>query len=44
MFIIDTDVMIGSKAIGRSASLFTFNIKHYRAIPSLNLIKPYEKH
>jgi predicted nucleic acid-binding protein len=35
------DAMIGACAVGRSATLYTFNVKHYRPIPGLVIVKPY---
>lgn len=37
------DAMIGSCAIGLSASLCTFNVKHYSVVPGLTLLQPYER-
>ena len=37
------DAMIGSCATGLSASLCTFNVKHYRVVPGLTLVQPYER-
>ena len=37
------DSLIGAMSVSRSANLITFNIKHYRIIPSINLIQPYQK-
>ncbi|MDF5720811.1 MAG: PIN domain-containing protein [Rhizonema sp. PD37] len=35
------DALIGACAIGQGAILCTFNIKHYRVIPGLNIAQPY---
>ncbi|SRR6266550_6071116 len=35
------DSLIASCAVGLSATLCTFNIKHYRAVPRLQLEQPY---
>jgi predicted nucleic acid-binding protein len=37
------DSLIASMAIHRDLTLCTFNIKHYRAVPDLQLDKPYIK-
>lgn len=37
------DAMIAACALGRSATLFTFNLKHYSSIPGLKLARPYER-
>ena len=37
------DALIASCAIGRSATLCTFNFNHYQAIPGLALLRPYDR-
>ena len=37
------DALIAATAIGLSATLLTFNIKHYRAVPGLKIKQPYVK-
>ncbi|MDP9314281.1 MAG: PIN domain-containing protein [Chloroflexota bacterium] len=37
------DALIAACAIGLSADLCTFNVKHYRIIPGLTLIQPYAR-
>jgi predicted nucleic acid-binding protein len=37
------DALIAACAVGRNATLCTFNIKHYRVIPGLMLEQPYER-
>src|SRR3954453_20305407 len=37
------DALIAACAIGRSATLCTFNLKHYRAIPGLLTEQPYPR-
>lgn len=37
------DSLIASCAVGRSAELCTFNVKHYRMVPDLRLTKPYSR-
>ena len=37
------DSSIASRAIGLSASLCTFNDKHYRAVPGLLTLQPYSR-
>jgi predicted nucleic acid-binding protein len=37
------DAMIAACATGLSATLFTFNNKHYRAVPGLMLAQPYTR-
>jgi predicted nucleic acid-binding protein len=37
------DSLIGSCAVGLSATLLTFNAKHYRAMPGLSLVRPYSR-
>ena len=35
------DALIAACAVGRSATLYTFNVKHYKAIPRLVVAQPY---
>jgi predicted nucleic acid-binding protein len=35
------DSLIAACAVGQSATLYTFNTKHYQVIPSLALAQPY---
>jgi hypothetical protein len=35
------DALIAACAVGRSATLYTFNAKHYRAVPGLVIAQPY---
>jgi len=35
------DALIAATAIGLSAGLNTFNVKHYAAVPGLTLVQPY---
>jgi predicted nucleic acid-binding protein len=37
------DALIASCAVGRSATLCTFNVKHYRVIPNLHMEQPYSR-
>ncbi|MCG6135932.1 MAG: PIN domain-containing protein [Nostoc sp. LLA-1] len=37
------DAVIAACAVGRSATLCTFNIKHYRVIPGLVMEQPYTR-
>jgi predicted nucleic acid-binding protein len=37
------DMLIGALAVELNLPLHTFNTKHYRAIPGLELIQPYER-
>lgn len=37
------DALIAACAIGLSAPLHTFNIKHYRSIARLNIVQPYTR-
>jgi predicted nucleic acid-binding protein len=37
------DALIAACAIGRAATLYTFNAKHYRAIPALVTAEPYRR-
>ncbi|MFN6571663.1 PIN domain-containing protein [Dendronalium sp. ChiSLP03b] len=37
------DALIAACAVGREAMLCTFNVKHYRAIPSLSTAQPYTR-
>src|SRR5262245_2488003 len=35
------DALIAACAVGRSATLFTFNAIHYQVVPGLKLLQPY---
>ena len=35
------DALIAACAVGMSATLLTFNVKHYRVVPGLTTAKPY---
>ncbi|MDM8516302.1 PIN domain-containing protein [Desulfobacterales bacterium HSG16] len=37
------DVLIGQTAVALDIPLYTFNQKHYRFIPGLQTVQPYEK-
>jgi predicted nucleic acid-binding protein len=37
------DALIASSAVGSSATLMTFNTKHYRVVPGLTVGRPYER-
>jgi predicted nucleic acid-binding protein len=37
------DALLAACAIGRNATLYTFNVKHYRVIPGLRLEQPYSR-
>lgn len=37
------DALIAACAVGRSATLCTFNVKHYRVIPGLKMEQPYSR-
>lgn len=37
------DVLIASCAVGLSVPLCTFNVKHYRVVPGLQIIQPYNR-
>ena len=37
------DALIAACAVGHNATLCTFNIKHYRVIPQLNMEQPYSR-
>jgi len=37
------DALIAACAVGRSATLCTFNVKHYRVIPGLSIEQPYSR-
>ena len=37
------DALIAATAIGRSATLCTFNVKHYRSVPGLAWQRPYTR-
>jgi predicted nucleic acid-binding protein len=37
------DSLIAACAVGCGAPLYTFNVKHYRVVPSLTTVQPYTK-
>jgi predicted nucleic acid-binding protein len=37
------DALIGACAVGRAATLCTFNVKHYRVIAGLTTEQPYPR-
>ena len=37
------DSLIAACAVGSSARLCTFNVKHYRVVPDLEVMQPYER-
>lgn len=37
------DALIAATALGRDATLCTFNIKHYRTVTNLSLYQPYQR-
>jgi predicted nucleic acid-binding protein len=37
------DALIGACAVGRGATLCTFNVKHYRVIPGIVMAQPYTR-
>jgi predicted nucleic acid-binding protein len=37
------DALIAACAVGLSATLYTFNIRHYRTIPGLVIQQPYSR-
>lgn len=37
------DALIAACAVGRNATLCTFNVKHYRVIPELQMEQPYSR-
>jgi len=37
------DSLIAACAIGHSATLYTFNVKHYQAVPNLVIAEPYQR-
>jgi predicted nucleic acid-binding protein len=37
------DALIAACAVGRGATLCTFNVKHYQIIPELNMEQPYSR-
>ncbi|MBP8950071.1 MAG: type II toxin-antitoxin system VapC family toxin [Candidatus Promineofilum sp.] len=38
------DALIAACAVGRSATLYSMNVKHYRAVPDLQVESPYQRH
>ena len=37
------DSLIAACAVGRGLTLCTFNIKHYRVVPNLLIVQPYQR-
>ena len=37
------DALIAACVIGHSATLYTFNVKHYRVVPGLTIEQPYTR-
>lgn len=37
------DALIAACVVGRSATLYTFNAKHYKAVPGLAMAEPYAR-
>jgi predicted nucleic acid-binding protein len=37
------DALIAATAVGLSATLYTFNLKHYRVVPGLVVARPYTR-
>jgi predicted nucleic acid-binding protein len=37
------DALFAACAVGQRADLFTFNVKHYRVVPGLNVVQPYTR-
>lgn len=37
------DFLIAAQAISRNATLVTFNVKHFRALPNLKVLVPYQR-
>ena len=37
------DALIAACAVGRSATLCTFNVKHYRVVQGLEILQPYPR-
>ncbi len=37
------DALIAACVIGQSATLYTFNVKHYRVVPGLTIEQPYTR-
>jgi predicted nucleic acid-binding protein len=37
------DCLIAAMALSRSAQLYTFNLKHFRVVPGLNVQAPYQR-
>ncbi|HEU4387964.1 MAG TPA: PIN domain-containing protein [Blastocatellia bacterium] len=37
------DALIAACAVGSSATLCTFNVKHYRVVPGLSTVQPYQR-
>jgi predicted nucleic acid-binding protein len=37
------DCLIAATAVGQGATLYTFNVKHYRGVPGLTIAQPYKR-
>ena len=37
------DALIAACAVGRSTTLYTFNVKHYKVVPGLIVAEPYSR-
>lgn len=37
------DALIAATVVGRAATLYTFNVKHFRAVPGLTTLQPYAR-
>jgi predicted nucleic acid-binding protein len=37
------DCLVAAMVLERSWQLYTFNLKHYRVVPTLNIAQPYQR-